>query len=542
MTQQQETIIVASGAYVDSQLEVEFGRIPPAFLPLGGLRLYQHQFNNFIDLENTRFIISIPDDYLISDHDVRTLTALRVDIVRVPGGLTLGQSIVYVINIGACAGGTVRILHGDTLLQAVDWNVLDNVSVGNFPDSYNWGEVFTNHGEIVPSSLIDSRVSSNGERCSLTGWFSFSHGLALVQEITRERGDFVKGLLAYAKLFGLRACETEHWFDFGHADTYYQSRRRFTTQRAFNQLNITKRLVIKSSKNAEKIDAEASWYEMCPPAVRLHIPAFIGKKSTNDKSSYSLEYLHLPTLADLFVFGNLNLQVWDHIFSAVDEVLTVFSQEVAPPDTRERVQGLFGKKTFERLAEYSVAGGVDLSSPCRFNGTWLPSLKDIASIAASEIPDASEQMLTLMHGDFCFSNLLYDHRADLLRVIDPRGIDADGLPFRYGDVRYDIAKLYHSVIGRYDHIIAGHYHIQKHGALDFTFSLPSSDYYTSIENLFISRQFSGLQIEQSAAPAICILLFLSMLPLHADRPDRQQALVANSMRLFLKLNSNNKIV
>ena len=74
MMQQQETIIVASGAYVDSQLEVEFGRIPPAFLPLGGLRLYQHQFDNFSDLHNTRFIISVPDDYVISTgeaHSVR---------------------------------------------------------------------------------------------------------------------------------------------------------------------------------------------------------------------------------------------------------------------------------------------------------------------------------------------------------------------------------------------------------------------------------------------------------------------------------------
>lgn len=31
------------------------------------------------------------------------------------------------------------------------------------------------------------------------------------------------------------------------------------------------------------------------------------------------------------------------------------------------------------------------------------------------------------------------------------------------------------------------------------------------------------------------LLFLSMLPLHADAPDRQDALLANAMRLFFEL-------
>ena len=32
-------------------------------------------------------------------------------------------------------------------------------------------------------------------------------------------------------------------------------------------------------------------------------------------------------------------------------------------------------------------------------------------------------------------------------------------------------------------------------------------------------------------------LFLSMLPLHADRPDRQQAFVANALRLWRELDA-----
>lgn len=533
-----ETLIVASAAYLDSQLEVEFGRIPPAFLPLGGLRLYQHQFKNF-STSKGRLILSIPDDYSIPDHDSETLASLMVEVVRVPKGLTLGQSIIYVINIGACASGVIRILHGDTLLEGVDWDRVDNVSVGNSPDNYRWGEVYAIGDEVVAPPLKNELSSANASQFILTGWFSFARGAALVQEITKEQGDFVKGVLSYAKVFGLRVSSSDHWFDFGHADTYYQSRRRLTTQRSFNELLITRRIVVKSSGNINKIEAEANWFEQCPPTVRLHTPAFIEKKSINKKFSYSLEYLHLPTLADLFVFGKLSIQVWDHIFSAIDEVLIAFSKEVAPPDTLERVQGLYGEKTFERLTEYSLATGVDITSPCRFNGSWLPSIQKIASIALSEIPVATEKMLSLVHGDFCFSNLLYDHRADLIRIIDPRGIDAHGRQFRFGDARYDIAKLYHSVVGRYDHIIAGHYRIQRQGPLDFTFSLPASNHYKLIEDLFISRQFSGLKINQSAAPAICILLFLSMLPLHADRPDRQQALLANSLRLFLKLDLNN---
>ena len=39
-----QTVIVTSAAYLDPQSEAEFGRIPPAFLPLAGQRLYKHQF------------------------------------------------------------------------------------------------------------------------------------------------------------------------------------------------------------------------------------------------------------------------------------------------------------------------------------------------------------------------------------------------------------------------------------------------------------------------------------------------------------------
>ena len=36
---------ITSGEYVESELFAEFGRIPPAFLPVGNKRLYTHQIS-----------------------------------------------------------------------------------------------------------------------------------------------------------------------------------------------------------------------------------------------------------------------------------------------------------------------------------------------------------------------------------------------------------------------------------------------------------------------------------------------------------------
>jgi hypothetical protein len=529
-----KTVIVTSAAYLDPQLEAEFGRIPPAFLPLAGQRLYRHQFEIFANL-NVRCILSIPDDFVLSSEDAEALKTINVELVRVPTGLTLGQSIIHVINMGACAGGAISILHGDTLLKGVDFFLNDTVTVGGALAGYQWGNVVNENGTISkPLSATDTHLT-NASICSLTGWFSFSSGFLLVQAITGAGGNFFDSLFVYSETNALTPVTAEEWFDFGHADTYYQSRRRLTTQRAFNDLKISNRTVTKSSENSLKIEAEADWFQSIPRKLQLHTPAFLGKDLIDGRSGYCLEYLYLPTLSELFVFGRLSLNSWDHIFNAIDEVIAALREVEAPPDALNRVRGLYGEKTLKRLEEFEHATGLDTNTPCRFNGSWLPSLRDIVSISAEAIPTASTEMLSLVHGDLCFSNILYDHRADLARLIDPRGLDTEGRSFPYGDIRYDIAKLYHSIVGRYDHILANHYMLVQNGPLDFTLKFAHDEKILSIENLFINRSFGGLCVDEAKALPICILLFLSMLPLHADRPDRQTAFLANALRLFKML-------
>jgi hypothetical protein len=45
----------------------------------------------------------------------------------------------------------------------------------------------------------------------------------------------------------------------------------------------------------------------------------------------------------------------------------------------------------------------------------------------------------------------------------------------------------------------------------------------------------GLPAGGREVRVVMVGLFLSMLPLHADRPDRQQAFVANALRLYAEL-------
>lgn len=63
-----------------------------------------------------------------------------------------------------------------------------------------------------------------------------------------------------------------------------------------------------------------------------------------------------------------------------------------------------------------------------------------------------------MHGDLTMSNILIDKDNDIY-LIDPRG--KFGSTKFFGDIRYDISKMYYSFVGNYDSLNNG----------DFTYSL-----------------------------------------------------------------------
>lgn len=533
-----KVLIIASGSYVDPELEAEFGRVPPAFLPVANKPLYLNQLAA-IGSSKSRVILTVPEDFRVSGDDGAILSELGVEVIHVPNGLKLGESIVYTINVTATANGAIGILHGDTLIRDANFEEVDVVSVAPPQSHYKWDRPPSGEGT---GSAAENDFTSLPINVVLSGYFSFSDAGLLVQAITKSSGDFVSGLTRYHHVRPLRSARVGDWLDFGHVRTFYNSRKELTTQRAFNALVISDNEVTKFSADREKIDAEAQWYERLPPDLRIFSAAYLGRRvSVSGLPGYAVEYLHIPTLSDLFVYGRLGREAWDEIFDSCDNFLCSMQRHLEPSNSRDRVSGLFLEKTLVRLEQYSRAARVDLDKPCRLNGIVAPSLYKIAELAASAIPSHTESPLTLVHGDFCLSNILFDSRARLIKVIDPRGIDAAGKAFAYGDQRYDIAKMYHSVIGLYDHIIAGRYRLSQSKQLDFEFSLQCSEEVVSIVRQFESKRFAGIVPSDVGVPAIAVLLFLSMLPLHSDNSSRQTAFIANAIRLFLRLGVTNTL-
>jgi hypothetical protein len=335
----------------------------------------------------------------------------------------------------------------------------------------------------------------------------------------------------YSNEFKLKRIVAHDWSDFGHVVTFYKNRCKITTQRSFNNMQISNGVVTKSSQNEKKIIAEIDWFLNLPSNLKIFTPNLINyEKHTSIK--YSLEYLYLPTLSELYVFGEQGIEFWKNIFSNCFHFLKICS------DTKNTLisvsewnsKSLIVDKTLSRLSELNNSCIWDINTPIYLNNLLQPSLLNMANELFIIAVDGEERC-GYLHGDFCFSNILYDIRSNRIKAIDPRGIDNNNVITQYGDIYYDYAKLSHSIIGCYDFIIAKMYNIEKNNNNNYSFSITIDDRLIQIQNEYINTlNFEGLNFKKIYSQMI--LLFISMVPLHKDNQTRQVALILNAYRLY----------
>jgi len=537
--------LIMSGAYVGQELAAEFGYLPPSFLPVGTNRLYEYQRPLFP--AEAAVYLGLPESFVPSDTDCNRMMQLGLVPLALPDGLSLGEAVVFALNLVGGPDQPVTILHGDTLVDGLPASASDSVGVADACEGYSWAEAALDGERIVALETVHAGAPLQSGRPIICGVFAFAHGTALVRAMTRARGDFIQGLMLYAAEHPLKVHAVTAWYDFGHVQTFFRSRRVLASARSFNTLQIDEMVVRKSSADAQKMQAEADWLAAVPPAARIYVARLMqqGEDACRERF-YETEYAYLPTLAELFVFATLGRGAWARIMESCREFLIVAASirdPVVSSTATVRATGdatlstLLLTKTETRLRQFADSTGFPVDANLWLDGRPLPSLNSIAADLPGFVDLNSGRAACVMHGDFCLSNILYDSRVQRVRVIDPRGFVHAGHPSIYGDLRYDMAKLAHSIVGRYDQIIAGRYHSTPGDGPRFAITFEQAPHHAWLEEMLHGMAVDGVAMDSRQIHAISISLFLSMLPLHADRPDRQRAFIANALRLYTRLDN-----
>lgn len=513
-------ILITSASYIEREYQIDLGNLPPSFLPIGNKRLYEHQIAQLKEIfPNESIYLSLPQCFKIPSYDDEKLKEYGIKILYLENNLSLGQSIYNALN--QISSTFIRILHGDTLVKDIV-DSLDHITISKTFSEYDW-----------------EYDLSQKEQYVLSGYFAFSSKEKFQNILNETKYDFIKSIKSYDELVGVKRLRSKKWFDFGHLNSYFINRSKITSEREFNNLEIKDNYLSKSSSNKSKLKGEIFWFDNLPKYLSQYTPKTFKNMGSNHKDSYSIEYLPSIALNELLVFSKKSENFWIFIFKKINRLLEDFSKtkgnKISIEESHKYCEQLYLNKTNERLKIFLEAVNISFDTKIILNEGEPVNLKEMIKVCYDALE--KEISLNLIHGDLCFSNILFDSRMNSLKVIDPRGIDPFGNPSLFGDLRYEYAKLHHCIFGGYDFITAGRYNLSaklKGDLLKLNFNIQDNESLNEIQSAFyksaLSKKTDSIEIN-----CIVILLFLSMLPLHKDNEKKQYAILSNAIRLFKEL-------
>jgi dTDP-glucose pyrophosphorylase len=332
----------------------------------------------------------------------------------------------------------------------------------------------------------------------------------------------------------IKVIKTGDWLDVGNADKQELSHQALLQKRAFNELHIDPMLgtITKRSRNIEKFIDEINYLRLLPQELSILFPRVLNYSTDWNDAFVTIEYYGYPTLAEVFVFENVEPSIWQQIFVHLQEIITNGFMRWQRPLPKGTLRKMYIEKTRERLENLQASS--DLLSLVRHEGTINVNGKELKNLpllwkSLEEKFTAMEENTNghIIHGDLCLTNILYDLRSRICKLIDPRGsFGAAGI---FGDTRYDLAKLYHSVYGLYDFIINDLFRVSVKGT-DVTLDIRTSPRHKEICERFESVFFPHFNREEVLL--VTAMLFASMPALHYDAPQRQTAMYIRTLQLL----------
>lgn len=326
------------------------------------------------------------------------------------------------------------------------------------------------------------------------------------------------------------------WIDTGHEINYADARKKLISSRSFNAITVNNHtgILTKKSKNIEKLGQEVNYVGMLPTELKILYPRILS--SDNTAGLVQMEYYGYPNLSELQLYRAIDSLQWTRIFDGLLfslQTMKRHSFSIGP----EAFKVFYLQKTLVRTEQYlSTLSNQDVFrsfTTININGEEcynLDALKDRIAVRIENLYD--EGHFCVMHGDFCFNNILFDSVSDTVKLIDPRGSFGEACVGIYGDQKYDLAKLLHSTVGNYDYIVNNLFAIeQKDNCIDYSFPLRENQ--TILEQLSFDI-LKKLNYEKNDILFIVGLLFLSMCPLHADNHQRQRLMYVHGLAFVNK--------
>ena len=523
---------------------------PKPMLPFNNKPIIGHLLEWFIKEEFDEVIIIVEYKYdKIIDYVTKVFLKednIKIRFVRQGGLLGLGHAIHKGLDAILDEDASLLIVLGDIILHdSLTFNYSEDFIVYNEVDDYErWCMIqLDDKNEIV--DFYDKPKEQPPTNKNVIGIYNFSvvkqlkdiYGLYddvkhLIDN--NEELEFSLFLSEYVYYNAVKGIYNNDYLDFGVLSDLNKSKLQVV--REFNKIeliddDINELKIRKSSiKNPKKILNEFLWYQKVPLQMHKYTPItydFNNEIESNEGANYVMSYIDSTPLQELFMYNLPDFHSWnlifDNIYKYFLDTRNIKNKEQFYKENKNKlIQAnikMLREKTKQRVSQIEdmfphkeyVINGQFYDNPIYHLDKILKRADEISS-------DVNIDNLVILHGDLFFGNMMYDIEGESLKIIDPRG--EYGEFSIHGDIRYDLAKLYHSVIGNYDFIVNGLYELRDYDST-LNYSIFNGNDNSKIMDLMFNL-IKDLNNNIDDIEFITGLLFLTMIPLHSENKNNQK--------------------
>lgn len=377
----------------------------------------------------------------------------------------------------------------------------DTIAVFPVSDQHRWCMVSFDSNKKVTRFADKPKEPING--CAVAGLYRFSNAkkiLNIGERLENGTGEFQisEFMEEYNQTTQLYVKDSikGSLIDFGTIEEFNKN-RGIAKARSFNEVVDHGNYVAKiSHEKSEKVIAEGEWMRNLPQHLWGYAPQVYQIDREHD--CILMEKVKSNNLRDVYLFLDRTEETWNEIFDKTFQFMYGCSDI---RKTSNEFWEMIIRKTIDRMP-----GG----------NRYDAFLNDFTrELRASKFYNTS----TFYHGDLHFANMFYCFTYKDLKLIDPRGE-------YYGHWFYDLAKLNHSVNGRYDWIDAQLY------SGDVIYNKGTEGVERAFERM-VSR-FGLTDHDRVVLNLLTASLFLSMIPLHSHSKANQQMYLEEFWRLYNK--------
>jgi NDP-sugar pyrophosphorylase family protein len=469
---------------------------------IDGKAIITHIINKFP--QETEFVIGVGflsqqvQQYLSIAHGNRKIRFVEIDNFDRPGSGP-GYSLM-------CCKDQLQkpfyFVSCDTLWDnEIDWKLDINwfgVAKVNSEESHNYCNLKVSDGKII--DILDKTTTKEGAYqafvglCFIKDYSLFWQALGNPEKIAGEHqiSTGINALIAKAESVAMDV----EWTDVGDAAKYKKAVSKYENydfSKENEALYIVDQKVIKFFADpvitTHRVEKSAINPVVFPP-ISYHQGQFYAYDFQPGETFYQIGN---PEIFNKLLDW-LGSKLWER-------------QNIEPTLMRATCLKFYQAKTIERLKMYRCKYE-NSDSPSIVNGEPIPATGELLSQVPWDL--LSDGIPSFMHGDLQFDNILYNSTQESFILLDWRQDFGGNVEF--GDLYYDLAKLYGGIILNYDYIKLNllSYNENKQGiTFDFAQRFQTPNYLADLSKYIVDNGYDLTKVR-----IIVALIYLNMSPLH----------------------------